>query len=124
MDNFKAINDQLGHSTGDRVLRAMAENIQRQIRPSDIFARLGGDEFALLMPETNEEEARNVISRLHESLVNEMLKNGWMITFSVGVVTCNQSPSSVDEVVKMADTAMYSVKNTSKNGVAFHLYAG
>jgi diguanylate cyclase (GGDEF)-like protein len=124
MDNFKAVNDLLGHSTGDMVLRAVAENIQRQIRPSDIFSRLGGDEFALLLPETSEEEARKVISRLHGLLVNEMLKKGWMVTFSVGVVTFSQPPKSVDEMVKLADSAMYSVKTKGKNGVSYRVYAG
>ena len=124
VDDFKAINDRLGHSTGDRVLRTVTENIQRQIRPADTLARLGGDEFALLLPETDEEEARNVIARLHTNLVNDMLKNGWMVTFSVGVVTFSQPPKSVDDMVKLADSAMYSVKTGSKNGVAYRLYAG
>jgi diguanylate cyclase (GGDEF)-like protein len=124
MDNFKAINDRLGHSTGDLVLRAVTESIQRQIRVSDTLARLGGDEFALLLPETGEEEARKVILRVHTNLVNEMLKNGWMVSFSVGVVTYTQPPSSVDEMVKLADSAMYTVKMNGKNGVAYRIYAG
>jgi diguanylate cyclase (GGDEF)-like protein len=123
MDNFKSINDLFGHSTGDRVLRAVTEIIQRQVRPSDSLGRLGGDEFALLLPETSEEEARKVISRLHGNLVSEMLKNGWMITFSVGVVTFNHPPKSVDEMVKLADIAMYSIKTKGKNGVSYRVYA-
>ena len=58
LDNFKEINDLLGHSIGDRVLRTVTENIQSQIRTNDTLARLGGDEFALLLPETCEEDAR------------------------------------------------------------------
>jgi diguanylate cyclase (GGDEF)-like protein len=123
LDDFKAVNDRLGHTTGDKVLRAVAESVQRQIRPADIIARLGGDEFALLMPETGEEEARLAIARIHSSLVYEMLKNGWMVTFSVGVVTFNQLPKSVDEMVKLADSVMYSVKTGTKNGVRYHVFA-
>jgi diguanylate cyclase (GGDEF)-like protein len=124
LDNFKAVNDRLGHSTGDRVLRAVTDSIHRQVRLTDTFARLGGDEFALLLPETGTEEAKMVIAKIHSSLVNEMLRNGWMITFSVGVVTYNKAPKTVDDMVKMADNAMYSVKNTTKNGVCYRIYTG
>ena len=114
----------LGHSTGDRVLRAVTESIQRQIRPSDTLGRLGGDEFGLLLPETQEEDAKKVIDRIHTSLVNEMLKNNWTITFSMGVVTYCQAPQSVDDMVKLADNAMYQVKNNGKNGVSYQTYDG
>jgi diguanylate cyclase (GGDEF)-like protein len=124
MDNFKLINDRLGHSAGDRVLRTMTESIQRQIRPSDTLGRLGGDEFGLLLPETSEGDAKKVIARIHDSLVTEMLKNSWMVTFSMGVVTFRQPPRSVDEMVKLADTTMYKVKNRGKNGVSYHIYEG
>jgi diguanylate cyclase (GGDEF)-like protein len=124
VDNFKTINDRLGHSTGDRVLRAVTENLQHQIRSSDILARLGGDEFALLLPETGEEEAKKVMDRMHTGLVNEMLKNNWTVTFSIGVVTYCQPPASVDDMVKLADSAMYLVKNSNKNGVSYQVYGG
>jgi diguanylate cyclase (GGDEF)-like protein len=124
LDNFKSINDHLGHSTGDRVLRAVAEGMQRQIRPSDIFTRLGGDEFALLMPETGGDAAKTVTTRIHSDLMNEMLRNGWLVTFSVGVVTYNEVPKSVDEAVRIADATMYSVKTSSKNGVNYRILPG
>ncbi len=124
LDNFKAVNDRLGHSTGDRVLRAVTEGICRQVRPVDTLARLGGDEFALLLPETDGAAARTVIGRIHASLVDEMLQNSWMVTFSMGVVTFSEIPKTVDDMVKMADRTMYSVKDTGKNGVNYSLYAG
>jgi diguanylate cyclase (GGDEF)-like protein len=124
LDNFKVVNDRLGHSTGDRVLRAVTDGIHRQVRPTDILARLGGDEFALLMPETDETAAKAVIARIHSGLVADMLRNGWMVTFSLGVVTYLAAPSSVDEMVKMADLAMYKVKSASKNGVHYHVFTG
>ena len=122
LDDFKEINDRLGHITGDKVLRAVIEGIQRQIRPTDILGRLGGDEFALLMPETGEYGAKQAISRIHSGLVKEMLRNGWMVTFSIGVVTYLKVPKSVDEMVKIADSVMYSVKTNTKNGVCFHAF--
>ncbi len=124
MDNFTAINDSLGHSTGDHVLQAVTESVQRQIRSMDTLARLGGDEFALLLPETDSVEAMNVINRLHSNLVAEMHDNGWPVTFSVGAVTYTLPPKSVDDMVKQGDQAMYSIKSSTKNGVAYRLYAG
>ena len=124
LDNFKAINDRLGHITGDKVLRAVTESIQRHIRPTDILARLGGDEFALLLPETGDEEVKQALTKIHSNLINEMLRNRWVVTFSLGVVTYNLMPKSVDEMVKLADDVMYSVKTTTKNGVRYLVYAG
>jgi diguanylate cyclase (GGDEF)-like protein len=124
LDNFKRINDSLGHSAGDRLLRSVVSSIQQHIRPVDIFARLGGDEFGLFLYETGEEEAKTVISRIHKGLVNDMLKNSWMMTFSIGVVTFRRVPKSVDEMVKQADGVMYTVKSTTKNGVRYHTYMG
>ena len=114
----------LGHSTGDLVLRAVTEGICRQVRPADTLARLGGDEFALLLPETDGDAAKTVINRIHASLVDEMLRNGWMVTFSMGVVTFSKVPKTVDDVVKMADRVMYSVKTSGKNGVNYNIYTG
>jgi diguanylate cyclase (GGDEF)-like protein len=88
------------------------------------LGRLGGDEFGLLLPETAEEDAKKVIGRIHTSLVNEMLKNSWMVTFSIGVVTFCQAPRSVDDMVKLADSAMYRVKTNGKNGVSYQTYDG
>ena len=122
LDNFKIINDRLGHSAGDLVLRSVTDGILGQIRPTDIFARMGGDEFVLLMPETDEDAAKNVIGRIHPSLVNEMLTNDWVVTFSVGVVIFHEIPKTVDEMVKMADSAMYFVKAANKNGVYYQNY--
>jgi diguanylate cyclase (GGDEF)-like protein len=124
LDNFKAINDRLGHITGDKVLRTISENIRQHVRPTDLLARLGGDEFALLLPDTGEQEARQIIGRIHSNLVNEMLKNGWLVTFSIGVVTYKQMPKSVDEMVMLADSVMYSVKTNTKDGVRYQVYVG
>ena len=124
LDNFKAVNDCLGHSTGDQVLRAVTTAIRSRIRPTDTFARLGGDEFALLLPETGADTIKATIDRLHTYLLEEMCRNNWMVTFSLGVVTYNQIPNSVDEMVQIADQAMYSVKIAGKNGANYCIHTG
>lgn len=122
IDNFKGINDQYGHSVGDRVLRTLVSIIKRQIRSTDTIARLGGDEFLLMLPETNQEQARALIPRINQSLADEKLHPTWSVTVSIGVVTYTDLLKSVDDMVKMADELMYSVKTKGKNGVRYTEY--
>ncbi|MCX7001434.1 MAG: GGDEF domain-containing protein [Candidatus Sumerlaeota bacterium] len=124
LDNFKAINDRFGHGTGDMVLKTVASALQHHLRDTDIVARFGGDEFALLLTETGQEAAKVVISKIHSSLMAEMQKNSWPVTFSIGVVTYVAVPHTVDNVVKIADELMYSVKSGTKNGVRYSTYTG
>lgn len=122
LDNFKSVNDQFGHACGDQVLRTVASFIKGHVRKTDIIARLGGDEFALLLPETNQESACIAISNLQKGLLEEMQRNNWPITFSIGVLTYMAAPTSTDELVKMADDLMYSVKRSGKNAVRYSTY--
>jgi len=119
IDGFKTINDRLGHGTGNTLLRVVAETIRDNTRASDVVARLGGDEFAILLPETGNEAARAVIQRVQEGLRGAADKNGWAVTFSIGLVTFDSPPSSVDEAMRQADRAMYSAKRSHKK-VAEH----
>ena len=119
LDDFKDVNDRFGHSTGNNVLQAVAECIRQQVRAVDTVARLGGDEFALLLPETHQEDARSVITRIREGLDTELQTKGWSVTLSIGVVTFVKIPGTVDEMVKMADDAMYAIKSDHKNGVKY-----
>jgi diguanylate cyclase (GGDEF)-like protein len=119
LDNFKTVNDTLGHNTGDQVLQMASSALQREVRSTDTVARLGGDEFALLLPETGAGEARVILNRVRQELTSTMHKNGWPVTFSIGVVTYNSIPGSVDDMVKEADSLMLSVKMRSKDGVRF-----
>ena len=124
IDNFKAVNDRFGHSTGDTVLRSVASTLHHYLRDTDIVARLGGDEFTMLLTETGQEAAKVVISKIHSSLMAEMQKNSWPVTFSIGVVTYVAVPHTVNNVVKIADELMYSVKSGTKNGVRYSIYSG
>jgi len=100
IDNFKKVNDNLGHNVGDRLLCSVAKMIKQNIRVIDILARLGGDEFAILLSETGAEAASLVVRKLKNKLLSIMRGNGWPVTFSMGVVTFKIFPDSVDEILK------------------------
>ncbi len=122
IDNFKMINDTLGHHTGDVLLSTVVKTIQENIRASDTLARLGGDEFVLLFTETAEENARKFLGKLMQKLRISMSKNGWRVTFSLGVITFANPPASVDDMIKAADLKMYSVKLRGKHAAAYNYH--
>lgn len=124
LDNFKSVNDQFGHPTGDHVLRTVVGYVREHLRKTEVIARLGGDEFALLLPETDQESARIAISKLQSGLLGEMRHNNWPTTLSIGVVTCNAAPHSIEALVRMADETMYSVKRDCKNAIRYSNYTG
>lgn len=115
LDNFKEINDQLGHHTGDDLLVAVVTTMIGNIRSTDILARFGGDEFVLLLPETNSETALIFLEKIHHHLQQRMTSNNWPVTFSIGAVTYLKTPATVDEAINRADTLMYEVKRSGKN---------
>jgi diguanylate cyclase (GGDEF)-like protein len=122
LDNFKLMNDQFGHFAGDQALQTVVHSIKKRIRRTDTIARLGGDEFVLFFPETDDKAAHLLMADLHHSLSKEMQINSWPITFSIGVLTCQVAPNSVDELVAMADDLMYSAKFTNKNAIKYSTY--
>jgi diguanylate cyclase (GGDEF)-like protein len=124
LDDFKTINDQFGHMEGDKALRIVADKIRMNLRKTDVIARLGGDEFAFLLPETDQSNASRVVSKIQYELLNEMRKNNWQVTFSMGVLTCVEPLNTVNEIVRMADDLMYSVKKNGKNAITYSAYKG
>ncbi len=123
IDNFKTLNDQYGHLTGDQALCTLVSNTKKHLRKVDVIARLGGDEFALLLPDTSPESAQIVLERFQSDLLDEMQQNNWPITFSMGVVICNIVPSTANEILKIADELMYAVKHNGKNAINYIVYA-
>lgn len=124
LDNFKRINDQFGHVTGDQVLRAVADAIRKRSRKTDILARMGGDEFALLLPETSQKSARIILPKIREGLLDEMRLNNWPVTFSIGALTCRGDSPLPEEVIHQADELMYLVKDDRKNAIRYSIYTG
>ena len=117
LDNFKKVNDEQGHEEGDRVLKEVSLTVSRHIRKSDIFSRIGGDEFTVLLPETDSLEGHRLIERIKNQLTIVADENQWPSTYSIGIVSFISTPKSVEEMINVADTLMYSVKRTSKNRI-------
>jgi diguanylate cyclase (GGDEF)-like protein len=111
LDNFKSVNDTLGHAAGDRLIHDVGQAVRRRLRRVDIVARIGGDEFVILMPETNAAAAAVALSHVQETL--EALTNGYGpgVKASFGAVTFVSPPNSVEEMLQFADVAMYQAKN-------------
>lgn len=117
LDNFKVVNDQLGHQVGDKLLLDVVSTIRSNIRGSDIMARFGGDEFVILLPDTPGDAALKFLTKIHENLDQAMASNDWPVSFSIGAVTYLKVPSAVDEVIHYADELMYTVKHGGKNNL-------
>jgi diguanylate cyclase (GGDEF)-like protein len=110
LDGFKRLNDTRGHVVGDRCLRHFAETLDTTTRRYDLVGRLGGDEFAVLLPNTNEAQAETAIARLRTVLVDALAGRGWVVSFSLGAVTFDVPPESVDAALAEADRRMYAAK--------------
>jgi diguanylate cyclase (GGDEF)-like protein len=122
LDNFKAVNDCFGHSTGDILLRLVARTIQENIRVTDTVARLGGDEFAILLPETGRNVAEVMMQKVQRINLDILRKHGWPVTLSIGVVTFMSPPSTVDETLRISDQLMYNGKNNGKNSIRYEVF--
>ncbi len=119
LDNFKAVNDTQGHCVGDSVLQSVVGVLRADLRKTDTIARIGGDEFALLLPECALVQAPVVIERARGKLMEAMKSNSWPVTFSIGVVSCQDRHRSPEELIGIADRFMYAAKSNGKNGVRY-----
>lgn len=115
LDNFKQVNDDLGHAAGDDLLRAFADQIRASVRSSDVPARLGGDEFALLLPEMDDDNARLALHRLHAALHQRLAAAHPGVSVSIGAATFVVIPDHVEAMVQKADSLMYAAKRGGKN---------
>ncbi len=118
LDNFKGVNDSLGHAAGDRVLTTVVGVLRENLRRPDVVARIGGDEFLLLMPETGAAQVQAVVDRLLEACRSAMEENRWPVSLSIGVATTDQ-PEKLEELIRLADAQMYVAKEGGKNRAAY-----
>jgi diguanylate cyclase (GGDEF)-like protein len=120
IDQFKSINDLHGHDAGDQVIIRVAEVCSAKRRMSDIVARLGGEEFAVLLPETGLSDAQVFAERLRDAISNEIVRvanHRIAMTVSIGATDLSDA-TSIAELIKHADLALYEAKLSGRNRVS------
>lgn len=113
LDRFKPINDRYGHAEGDRVLVSFAGLMRKTFRDSDVFARIGGDEFAVLLTNTGQQQAIEIVERFRSLIeaFNSRMDRGYDIAFSDGIVSVKPDDEcSIDDMLREADVLMYEKK--------------
>ena len=124
LDNFKQVNDRLGHQKGDEVLVAAAAKLKAATRPSDVTARMGGDEFVVLFPELGSAEATVTLERIRSSLAETLPREPVPVSASIGAVTFAVPPQDIEDMVRAGDAQMYTAKAAGRNRVELHVFAG
>lgn len=119
-DFFKNINDTWGHPAGDEVLRNLAQTLSANVREIDVVARLGGEEFAALLPSTDLDDAVRMAERLRSAVASQRVRTGdaeLAYTVSIGVASMDAEVSGLDQLLKLADQALYAAKKAGRNRV-------
>ena len=117
IDNFKKLNDTLGHAAGDVALQKLAAQVREQLRPRDTVARFGGEEFVVLLPDIDPDEAQKVLTRLQRQLTASLFMHDnqeVFVTFSAGVTALREA-EPLELALERADEALYEAKRTGKN---------
>jgi diguanylate cyclase (GGDEF)-like protein len=120
LDNFKILNDTLGHPAGDAALIHFARIIREQIRAGDIAGRIGGEEFAVWLPDTGLDLGSRIAERIRTKLGSsawDWRGNDWPLSASFGVAACPETSSSLDNLPAQADAALYAAKRGGRNRV-------
>jgi diguanylate cyclase len=117
IDNFKRLNDELGHGAGDEALKSLAAVVSKTLRPTDHVARYGGEEFVVLLPDTPLDEAQQILTRLQRSLTGGLFMHEQkqvFVTFSAGV-TAYRAGERIEDALERADQGLYEAKRSGKN---------
>lgn len=125
IDHFKQFNDTYGHTTGDRVLQTVARALQAALRTSDVCARYGGEEFSVLLPATPGENAYYVAERVRRTLQSTRytglgLPADASITISIGAATCPRDATTLEDLIQLADEALYEAKHEGRDRVVLY----
>ena len=123
LDNFKYVNDTLGHRVGDELIRGVAEVMRARLRSSDVLARLGGDEFAVLLPEAGREQAEQAAEALRRAIsTHAMAVDGRTVhtTASIGATLIDERTVPGDQLIVESDLAMYAAKHAGRDRVRFY----
>ncbi len=115
LDNFKLVNDRLGHEMGDELLRTVATAMRSRLRVTDSIGRMGGDEFAICLPETGVQAGEQVLGELRRQVLEALPEACRFATLSVGAVTFTVPPMSVEVLLRRADQVLYAAKRGGKN---------
>jgi diguanylate cyclase (GGDEF)-like protein len=122
IDHFKQVNDTKGHQAGDQILHGVAQRLKSCLRPYDLIGRYGGEEFVILLPDTALEHSLLVANRLLERMRREPFEAVGLqlsITASLGVTISSETDSSLADIIKRADEAMYKAKKSGRDRVAW-----
>jgi diguanylate cyclase (GGDEF)-like protein len=122
LDDFKTVNDRLGHSEGDVLLRVVATTVADRLRATDMVARLGGDEFGILLPETDEASALLVLESVMAG-VRVAVEPRWPVGMTIGAVTFREPPANIDAMVSAADALMYAGKHHGKGRIGHAIWS-
>lgn len=120
IDNFKRVNDNYGHMTGDKVIQDIVLSIQNKIRSTDIFARWGGEEFVILLPNTGNDQAAEMAERMRIAIEKITVSESENITCSFGIATLRENESS-ESFIKRGDKLLYEAKRRGKNIVVYEM---
>lgn len=116
IDNFKIINDTMGHEEGDKVLKSLANVLEEFTHKSDIKARLGGDEFCILLSNKENSEAEALVRGIVKNFATQSKRNSWVTTLSIGMLTVEKL-ESLNSLIQKADKLMYESKKKGKNQI-------
>lgn len=117
IDHFKQVNDNFGHEIGDKVIQRVATVLQSKLRDTDLLARYGGEEFIVLLPATDVAGAASLADKLCNSIAADTIPVVGKVTISLGVAMADVKHADAEQVVRMADEAMYRAKRAGRNQV-------
>ncbi len=114
LDDFKAVNDRIGHLAGDAVLAQVAERLRNEIRSVDVGCRVGGDEFAVIMPESTADDATQLFQRMHDAVASMPVPGGGRVRVSAGIAELRHGETAAG-LFERADSALYHAKELGKD---------